>query len=168
MATIAIEPRNPLAWEPEELRDLEQSIRVRIPVEVGVQLLEGKAMRPGARGVTFWELILVHLNQIPDDIRSSIVDMILLGFGAWAGRRFKRKPPEGWGPDRRPKHITIQAEDGTVIIERVIRVPGGRLISPEAATRPTPAKKRRQRKATKPASRAKGKTKAKTKTKKKG
>lgn len=133
MASITIEPRNPLDVKPADLESFYLAVREECPSNVNVELLRGTEMRPGRRGVTWWQLVLVQLNEIPEDIRGAIIGIVLDRFWTWARERFKRTREAGFGADRRPKHITIQAGDGTVVIERVARHGARRLADPKAS-----------------------------------
>jgi hypothetical protein len=136
MPFITIEPRNPLDVKPAELESFATAVRENVPPGVEVQLLDGTAPDLRRRGVTWYQLVLAQLNEIPAEIRGAIVGILLDEFHQWAKGRFRRKPEPGYGPDRRPKHITIQTVEGVVIIERVARAGGRKLADPSVPELP--------------------------------
>ena len=142
MASITIEPRNPLSVKPEELESFVSEVATSVPDGVDVTLSRGREMPPGMRAVTYWEPIVATLREIPDDVRGAIVALLLDRFIVWARARFRRKREDALGPDRRPKSLTILAEDGTVFITKVLRTPRGKLIDEDAALKPAPVRKR--------------------------
>jgi hypothetical protein len=143
MPAISIQPANPVAISPEELQPFASEVASLVPTGIDVHLLEGKQMAPGARAVTWWEVVRVSLSEIPDDVRGGVVAIILDRFLTWAKKRFGRKHEEG--PDRRPKCIVINTTDNAETITRVLRNPRGRLVTEEVATRPSKPRKRARR-----------------------
>ena len=142
MIEITLEPQNPLDPKAEELADLAVDLQAAVP-EYPVRVLRGKEMRPGARGVTWWEVVHVYLPTVTDDVRAYLVGKALeVGYN-WAKRRFRRKRPAG--PDRRPKCLIVHSADGAEQGSMVLRSSRHKPVTTEEAVQP-PKPKRNRRK----------------------
>jgi hypothetical protein len=130
-ATIYLNPRNPRNIAPEELESFAADLRGSSPPGMEVRVLGGAEIAPGARGVTWWEVVDATLKGIPEDVRAHVVDAVLVAFVAWARRRFAKRPAQQ-AEDKRPKCIVIVIE-GRGSMTFVLRSPDGELVDGETA-----------------------------------
>lgn len=107
MATILLEPQNPLDITSDELEQLATIIRAIDPVtNVTVVNKEAKGY-----GVTWWEVVYVWIQTDPigSGIAGYMIGKVFDGVIAWARERFKKKDTG------RPFYISILDSEGKVM-----------------------------------------------------
>lgn len=139
---IVVNAKNPLDLPDEEVEDLVTTLRTELPA-TNIRFVRGKEMPPGARGLTWWQILIIRLQSItPEDLAAGwISGKVLDAAYRWAKARFKSKKATG-----RPQAVFLYDADGKEVGSMVLKSARHKPVTHEEATKPPPVKKKRKRK----------------------
>lgn len=113
MEKLIVRSRNPNDVTLEEAGDLVQSLRQAVP-EMPAEV-EGQHQEPGRFGVTWFQIIELHLPEVEAAVVGAVVTKFCDAAIDWAKRRFKKKP------QKRPIYIPIYGPDGEILKSVVVK-----------------------------------------------
>ena len=116
LPSVIVEAQKPGFTKPEELSDFVSELRTSLPdfdVRAGkVRLVIG--------GVAWWEVVRVHVAQVPDALIATTVRSVLEAGARWAKARFKVQKDNPYGRPV-PKSLVVHNSEGKAIASVVYR-----------------------------------------------